>query len=109
MAKNILKNCLLVISLAGAFLLAGCGNKEQGDAGPNIDTAAIEQQFQNAPIDVKTDFDRALASVRKGELAIALAQFEALPKNAKLTPGQQQAVGEMIAKIHQADPKLKAQ
>ncbi len=82
--------------MAATLALAGCS--KQG----SIDTSALETNFKSAEATVKDSADKAIAAIKSADYAGALTELKKLAENAKLTPEQQQAIKDVMAKVQAA-------
>jgi hypothetical protein len=82
--------------IAGALVITGC-NQQGG-----VDTASVEKAFSAAAPDLKVSADKVVTAVKAGDYATAMTELKTLGGNAKLTPEQQQAVKDLIAKVQAA-------
>lgn len=82
--------------MAATLALAGCS--KQG----SIDTSALQANFSSAEAAVKDSADKAVAAIKSADYAGALAELKKLAENAKLTPEQQQAIKDVMAKVQGA-------
>ena len=94
------------IALAVALAFSGCGKQDAtttpGGEVAAIDTTSVEKQFQTAEPGVRADFDQAVTAVKSGNYSEALDKLKSLASNAKLTPQQQQAIKDLMAKVQEA-------
>lgn len=94
-----IQHLFLTLIAAAAFVFAGC-SKSNGTISVNTDK--LTAAFQTAESDAKTAVDAAVTSVKNADYAGAVKQLKALGDKYKLTPEQQQAVNDVIAKVQKA-------
>ena len=103
-----MRNCLLVILMAGVLALVGCGkaarNPAEGVPGM-MDLPKFQQAFASATPDQRDSVANVSKGVRYGLYPDALAALEKLAGDATLTEPQKQAVNNMIQGIKQAAAK----
>ena len=92
---------ILTAVMAASLALVGCKPATE-TAKPAIDTAALETSFQSAEASVKDSATKAIAAIKSADYAGAVAELKKLAEDAKLTPEQQQAVKDIIAKVQSA-------
>jgi hypothetical protein len=85
---------LFIMLAAVGLTVVGC-NKKGGD----VDTAQVEKSFAQAPPADKGPVDQAVAAVKKGDYAGALAALQPIAAKASLTPEQKKAVQDLIAQL----------
>ena len=78
------------------LILAGCGKKE------GVDTSGVEKSFRAAEPAVKAEVDQIVAAVKSSDYAGAVASLQKLAANAKITPEQKQAVGDLVSQLQAA-------
>jgi len=88
------RTCLMVV-IAGMLALVGCKK------GEGVDTSALEKSFASAEATVKSGADRAVSAIKSADYAGALNELKTLAQNGKLTPEQEQAVKDVMAKVQQ--------
>ena len=88
---------LLTAVVATTLALVGCSKPT--DSGSAIDTAALESGFQSAEASVKETADKAIAAIKSSDWAGAVTELKKLAEDAKVTPEQQQAVKDILAKV----------
>ncbi len=88
---------LFVVLVVLTFSFLGCGKSSQ-----TVDPAPLESNFSSADASAKGSADKAVAAIKAGDYAGAMAELKTLGSNAKLTPAQKQAVSDVIAQIQQA-------
>jgi hypothetical protein len=100
---KITHTCWLIM-LAAMLAVVGCKK------GGSVDTSKLESSFAAAPATEKSSAGKAVAAVKSGDYAAALAELKTLGEKAKLTPEQQQAVKDVLAQLQQlvADTANKA-
>ena len=81
--------------MIATLFFAGCGKKS------GVDTGQLQSSFKSADSVTQSDVDKAVASIKDGNYSQAMSQLQALAKKAKLTPEQQQAIKDVIAKVQQ--------
>jgi len=96
-----LSGWLLAGIMVGTLALVGC-NKPTTTTTTSVDTSALQTSFQSAEATVKESADKAIAAVKNSDYAGAVAELKKLAENAKLTPEQQQAVKDVLAKVQSA-------
>jgi len=77
------------------LFVVGCGKKS------NVDTGQLQSSFKSADSATQSDVNKAVASIKDGNYSQALSQLQAIAKKAKLTPEQQQAIKDVIARVQQ--------
>jgi len=87
---------LLTAVMATTLALVGCSKPAGGTA---IDTSALETTFQSAEATVKESADKVIAAIKSADLAGAVTELKKLAEHAKLTPEQQQAIKDVMAKV----------
>jgi len=80
--------------MAATLGLVGC--KKEGSS---VDTAQLETSFKTSDADTKSDVDKAVTEIKNTNYSGALANLKGVAAKAKLTPEQQQAVKDTVAKI----------
>jgi hypothetical protein len=83
----------MVILLTVSLAVVGCNKK--GD----VDTAPLEKSFAQAPPADKGPVDQAVAAVKKGDYAGAMAALQPIAAKASLTPEQKKAVQDLVAQL----------
>ncbi len=91
MIKRYLCIAIAVVLATGA--LVGCGKNSA------VDTGKLQSAFSSAQESVKTDVNKAVASIQEGKYPEALAQLQQIPSKMKLTDEQQQAINDVIAQV----------
>ncbi len=84
---------ILTAAAAVTLAFAGCGNRA------GIDTAPLEKSFETADGQHQMIMDQAVAFIKKGDYAGALTQLQRMVRDTRLTPEQQQAVKDVVAKL----------
>ena len=87
-------NVLLACIAALALVFTGC--KKSG-----VDTKPLERSFSSADTSAKNASDNAVAAIKAGDYAGAMAQLGSLASQAKLTPEQQQAIKDTLEQVKQ--------
>lgn len=98
-----------------AVCVIGCRKGESGSAGQAVQTpeqaaadpfnlAGVRAAFAKASPGLQVIIDEALGSVRAGDYAGAVRQFEAISQRKDLTQEQRKALEELIAKLRAAGP-----
>ena len=104
-----IQNTILTVIAAAAFVVAGCSKKSgetmSGDtsaAVASVDTSKIEAAFATADAATKSAADTAVTAIKGADYSGAVTQLQSLTSKFKLTPEQQQAVNDLIAKAQKA-------
>lgn len=84
---------ILAAVMATTLALVGC-SKQSG-----VDASALETSFKSADATVKDSADKAIAAIKAADYPGAIVELKKLAENAKLTPEQQQAIKDMMAKV----------
>ena len=102
---NLSKSIILTIA-ALALAFTGCSKNSS-----KVDTAPVEKSFASADPTTKSTADKAVSAVKAGDYSSALGELKSLASNAKLTPEQKQAIGDVMAQVQKAitDMAAKAQ
>lgn len=106
-----MRNCILIILLAGVLALVGCGKsgKNTAQSVPGaMDLPKFQQAFASGTPDQQTSVTKVNSSVRYGLYPDALAALDKLTSDPALTEPQKQAVNDMIQGIKQAIAKSPA-
>jgi len=90
--KNTFWNLVLAASVV--CLLAACGASSS-----KVDTAKLQQAFQSAPAELKSEIDKAVAAIKAGNLAEAATPFKAAAKKGGLTQEQKDAIVAVVTEI----------
>ncbi|NQU10431.1 hypothetical protein HQ590_06565 [bacterium] len=99
-------NRSIVIVLAAVVavgVMTGCGKKS------DVDTGQLEQSFQAAEPQAQSLVDQAVAAVQRGDYAGAMSSLQKLANQAKLTPEQQAAIKDLMARVQKAMSAAAAQ
>lgn len=80
-----------------ALTLAVVGCKK----GESVDTSPIENAFASAEAATKSAADKAVAAIKSADYAGALTELKTLAEKGKLTPEQEQAIKDVMAKVQQ--------
>jgi Tfp pilus assembly protein PilF len=89
---------LMVITAVALVGAVGCGQNRA------VDTDRVEQSFQNAPDDDREAVRKAIAAVKAGDYAGALAAVEKVPDSPKLTPAQQESLRDLMIQLQKLAP-----
>lgn len=89
-----------MVAMVAALAVVGCKKDESGTV--SVDTAALESSFASAEAATKSAVDTAVAAIKSADYSGALAELKSLGEKAKLTPEQQQAIKDIMAKLEQA-------
>jgi hypothetical protein len=105
----------LITTLCAAALIfaAGCGKTDAGGDGAangssggsasvNVDTSKFTAAFQSAAADVKPVTDAVVNAVKGANYSAATSKLQELASKYKITPEQQQAASDLLAKVQQA-------
>jgi len=112
---------VISLSLAGLVFvivtvcLIGCGKGDSGTSGPSTGSAqhtasdpfnltGVRNAFAKASPGLQVIIDEAMGSVRAGDYASAVRQFEAISQRKDLTQEQRKALEELIGKLRTAAP-----
>jgi len=88
-------NQLLLLTLVAATLaLVGCQKS-------GVDTASLESSFESAEPAAQSSVDKAVASIKSGDYAGAIAELKSVAEKVKLTPEQEQAIRDVVAQLQQ--------
>ena len=93
---------------AAAFVVAGCRKSSRevpgtpAEAAASVDTSKLEAAFQTAEPAVKSAVDTAVTAIKGADYSGAVTQLQSLAGKFQLTPEQQQAVNDVIAKVQKA-------
>ncbi len=88
---------LLTAVMATTLALVGCSKPVD-----TIDPSGLESAFQSAEASVKETADKAIAAIKSSDWAGAVTELKKLAEDAKVTPEQQQAVKDILAKVQGA-------
>jgi outer membrane protein assembly factor BamD (BamD/ComL family) len=83
---------MAAVVVAGAVFM-GCGKKEK------VDTSKLEKSFEASEPAQRSAADRAVAAIKAGNYSQAMTELQKLAAQAKLTPEQQQAVKDVMARV----------
>ncbi len=93
-----MKVCRFFVIAVMALMMAIVGCSKRG----SVDTTALEKTFKEAEAASQSAAQKVVAAVKAEDFPGAVSQLEALAKNAKLTPEQQQAVKDVLAQVQKA-------
>ena len=103
-----IQNTILTVIAAAAFVVAGCSKSSSevpgtpAEAAASVDTSKLEAAFQTAEPAVKSAVDTAVTAIKGADYSGAVTQLQSLAGKFQLTPEQQQAVNDVIAKVQKA-------
>ena len=103
MKKSLLS--LTIIAVSALLAVTGCSkpdsesSTEGATTAPAIDVAQIESAFSGAAEADTGDVKKAIAAVKAGDYAGAVASLKAAASNLKFTPEQQKAVKDLLAQV----------
>jgi hypothetical protein len=85
---------ILSALMAVTLVFVGCSKQEGA-----VDTAPIERSFKSADADLQSSANKAVAAIKSADYAGAMTELQALAREAKLTPEQQQAIQDVLAQV----------
>ncbi len=88
---------LSIIAGLAAFGLTGCSKTESG--GTTIDTAKVQSAFATASAVDKGEVETAIAAIKAGDYASAVAALNQAAASVNLTPEQQQSLKDLLAQV----------
>ena len=98
-------NYLLVILMAGAFTLAGCGKSSKpppAAAAGLMNMGNLQQAFPSPSAEIQNSLHRISMGARYRQFEVVLAELDKLANDASLTEPQKKAVNEKIEQVKQA-------
>jgi len=103
----------VLVFCIGVLGIVGCGKRESGTSAPQTPAEAaadpfnltgVRNAFAKASPGLQVIIDEAMGSVRAGDYASAVRQFEAISQRKDLTQEQRKALEELIGKLRTAAP-----
>jgi len=100
---------LIVIAVTVGLTFTACKKQDQSSTpatitmgSASIDMTEVNKQFQGAASDIRADLENAILQLRSGNYPEAMGQFKFIASNTRLTPEQQQAIKNLLAKVQGA-------
>ncbi len=94
---------LLIVLMAGALALAGCGKSNKQTPVPRtpgvVVLSDLQQAFPNPSQDFTTSLDKLRFATRYGQFETALVELDKLSNLPNLTEDQKKAVNEVIEQV----------
>lgn len=94
MRRCVLKSLSVLVGV-GLLTVGGCSRQDTGTA----DTSRVETAFQDAPVEPKSEVQKAVTAVRARDYAGALAALKKAAANVQLTPEQKKAVEDLVQQL----------